>query len=42
LAVASANETVRVLVKLWFKDRSQKPTYHFLSDPISHHRDSYR
>ena len=42
VAVASGDESVRVLVKLWFKDRGKKPSNHFLSDPISHHRNAER
>ena len=42
VAVASWDESVRVLVKLWLKDRGKKPSNHFLRDPISHHRNAER
>ena len=29
-------------MKLWFKDRGKKPSNHFLSHPISHHRNAER
>src|SRR4029077_9310949 len=42
VAVASGDESVRVLVKQWFKDRGKKPSNHFLSHPISYHWNAER
>jgi hypothetical protein len=42
VAVASGNETIGVLVELGFKDRGQKPTYHFLGHTVSNHRNAER
>src|SRR5271166_1374047 len=42
VTVASGDESVRVVVKLWFKDRRKKPSNHFLSYPISHHWNAER
>jgi hypothetical protein len=40
VTVTAWYEPIRVIVKLRFKDRGKKPTYHFLGHAISNHRDS--
>ncbi len=42
VTVTAWNEPIRVIVKLRFKDRGEKPTYHFLCYPISNHRYAQR
>ena len=42
VAVASFNEPKRAIVKLGFKDRGEKPTYHFLRHAITNHRNAER
>ncbi len=42
VAVAAGDESVRVFVKLWFKDRCKKPSNHLLGHAISHHGNAER